>query len=41
MRWRDPEAWSEKNMPALRSRSGDPWVKDVLKVLGGYVRITG
>jgi hypothetical protein len=38
---RDPEARLKKNMPALRSRSGDPRVKDVLKVLAGYEGIAG
>ena len=36
---RNPEAWLRKNMPLLESRSGDPWVKDVLKALAGYDRI--
>lgn len=36
---RDPEAWLKKNMPLLRSRSGDPWVKDVLRVLAGHEKI--
>ncbi|MBC7253751.1 MAG: hypothetical protein H5T72_07275 [Actinobacteria bacterium] len=38
---RDPEAWLNKHVPALRPRSGDPWVKDVLKVLAGYERMAG
>jgi hypothetical protein len=29
---RDPEALLKKNMPLFQSRSGDPWVKDVLWV---------
>jgi len=36
---RNPEAWLKKNMPLLQTRSGDPWVKDVLKVLAGYERM--
>lgn len=36
---RDPEAWLRKRMPALQSRSGDPWVKDVLRGLSGYQRM--
>jgi len=36
---RDPEAWLKKNMPLLQTRSGDPWVKDVLMGLAGYERI--
>ena len=36
---RDPEAWRKKNMPLLRSRSGDSWVKDVLMGLAGKERI--
>jgi hypothetical protein len=38
---RNPEAWLKKNMPLLQTRSGDPWVKDVLKVLAGYERMAG
>ena len=36
---RDPEAWLKKNMPLLRSRSGDPWVKEVLAGLVGYDKL--
>jgi hypothetical protein len=36
---RNPEAWLRKNMPLLQTRSGDPWVKDVLMGLAGYERI--
>ena len=36
---KDPEAWLKKNMPLLGTRSGDPWVKDVLMGLAGYTRI--
>ncbi|MBC7246878.1 MAG: UPF0236 family protein [Actinobacteria bacterium] len=36
---RNPEAWLKKNMPLLEARSGDPWVKDVLRVLAGHERI--
>lgn len=36
---RDPEAWLKKHMPLLESRSGDPWVKDVLRTLAGYKRM--
>lgn len=38
---RDPEAWIKNHMPLLRTRSGDPWVKDVLASLAGYERIAG
>jgi len=33
---RDPEAWLRSHMPLLQTRSGDPWVKDVLMGLAGY-----
>jgi hypothetical protein len=36
---RNPEAWLRKNMPLLETRSGDPWVKDVLMGLAGYTKI--
>ncbi|MBC7246880.1 MAG: hypothetical protein H5T73_03755 [Actinobacteria bacterium] len=36
---RNPEAWLKKNMPLLEARSGDPWVKDVLRVLAGHERM--
>lgn len=36
---RSPEAWLRRHMPLLESRSGDPWVKEVLKSLAGYERI--
>ncbi|WP_287154034.1 hypothetical protein, partial [Candidatus Solincola tengchongensis] len=36
---KDPEAWLKKRMPLLETRSGDPWVKDVLKALAGHERI--
>jgi hypothetical protein len=36
---RNPEAWFKKNMPLFQTRSGDPWVKDVLMGLAGYERI--
>ena len=36
---RDPEAWLKKNMPLLQSRSGDPWVKEVLAGLAGYDKL--
>ncbi len=36
---RDPEAWLRKHMPLLQAKSGDPWVKDVLKGLAGYEKI--
>ena len=36
---RNPEAWLKKNMPLLETRSGDPWVKDVLMGLAGYTKI--
>jgi hypothetical protein len=36
---RNPEAWLRKNMPLLETRSGDPWVKDVLMGLAGYAKI--
>ncbi|NPV60731.1 MAG: ISLre2 family transposase [Actinobacteria bacterium] len=36
---RNPEAWLRKNMPLLEVRSGDPWVKDVLRVLAGHEKI--
>ncbi len=36
---RDPEAWLRKHMPVLEARSGDPWVKEVLRGLAGYSMI--
>ncbi|MDI6873502.1 hypothetical protein [Candidatus Solincola sp.] len=36
---KDPEAWLRKHMPLLESRSGDPWVKEVLRGLAGYSMI--
>lgn len=33
---RSLEAWIRKNMPLLRSKSLDSWVKDVLMGLAGY-----
>jgi len=36
---RDPEAWLRKNMPLLETRSGDPWVKEVLMGLAGYSKM--
>ena len=36
---RNPEAWVKKHMPLLEARSGDPWVKDVLRVLAGHKKI--
>ena len=32
-------AWLKKNMPLLQSRSGDPWVKEVLAGLAGYGKL--
>jgi hypothetical protein len=36
---RNPEAWLKKNMPLLEVRSGDPWVKDILRGLAGHAKI--
>ena len=36
---RDPEAWLRCHMPILKTKSGDPWVKDVLKGLAGCAKI--
>jgi hypothetical protein len=36
---RDPEAWLRCHMPILKTKSGDPWVKDVLKGLSGCAKI--
>jgi hypothetical protein len=36
---RNPEAWLKKHMPPLESRSGNPWVKEVLMGLAGYSKI--
>jgi len=36
---RDPEAWLKKNLPLLRSRSGDPWVREILAGLAGYDKL--
>jgi len=36
---RNPEAWLKKNMPLLEARSGDPWVKDILRGLAGSSKI--
>lgn len=32
---RDPEAWCQAHMPYLTAKSGDPWVKDILRVIAG------
>ena len=32
---RDPEAWCRAHMPYLTAKSGDPWVKDILRVMAG------
>ena len=32
---RDPEAWCRGHMPYLTAKSGDPWVKDILRAIAG------
>lgn len=32
---RDPERWRQGHAPLLRAKSGQPWVKDVLRHLAG------